>query len=132
MSTVIDSSVWIDYLTGRSTAQTVWLENEMLKQRLAITDLILCEVLQGIRSETDFQQIRAALLKYEILSTGGAELALRAAENYRFLRSKGVTVRKTIDNLIATCCISNDAWLLHNDHDFDGFEQYLNLQVIHP
>ena len=132
MSTVIDSSVWIDYLTGRSTAQTVWLENEMLKQRLAITDLILCEVLQGIRNETDFQQTRAALLKYEIFSTGGAELALRAAENYRFLRSKGVTVRRTTDSLIATCCITNNAQLLHNDHDFDGYEHYLNLKVLHP
>lgn len=128
---IIDTTVWIDYLRGISTPQVEWLETEMTCQRLGITDLILCEVLQGIRDERKFIQTREDLLQYEVFSTGGTDLALSAAGNYRMLRARGHTIRKTIDCLIATFCLLNGHALLHNDKDFESFETVLGLQVIH-
>jgi len=129
---IIDTTVWIDYLRGISTPQVEWLETEMTRQRLGITDLILCEVLQGIRDEQKFIQTRTDLLQYEVFSTGGTDLALAAAGNYRMLRARGHTIRKTIDCLIATFCLLDGHALLHNDKDFEPFEQVLGLHVIHP
>jgi len=128
---IVDTSVWIDYLRDLETPQTSRLEIEMERNRLAITDLILCEILQGIRDDKQYRETRETLFSLEIFSTGGADLALEAVDNYRVLRKNGVTVRKTIDCLIATFCIVNDHSLLHNDRDFDGFEKELGLQVIH-
>ena len=129
---IVDTTVWVDYLKGASTPQAEWLELEMGRQRLGLTDLILCEVLQGVRGERRFAEVSRELLKYEIFTTGGTELAIAAARNYRALRAKGYTVRRTIDCLIATFCLSNGHNLLHNDRDFDPFEQALGLRVIHP
>jgi predicted nucleic acid-binding protein len=129
---LVDTTVWIDYLNGVATPQTAWLDAHLERQRLALTDLILCEVLQGIRDEQQAEVTRRALLKFEVLTIGGIDLAVAAAKNYRILRAKGRTVRKTIDCLIATFCLLNHHALLHNDRDFDPFEQELNLQVIHP
>jgi hypothetical protein len=129
---IVDTTVWVDYLKGASTPQAEWLELEMGRQRLGLTDLILCEVLQGVRGERRFADVCRELLKYEIFTTGGTELAIAAARNYRALRAKGYTVRRTIDCLIATFCLSNGHNLLHNDRDFDPFEQALGLRVIHP
>lgn len=129
---IVDTTVWVDYLNGIQTPQTDWLEVEMGRQRLGLTDLILCEVLQGIRDDRRFAQVRREMLKFEIFSTGGIELASTAAQNYRMLRAQGYTVRKTIDCLIATFCLIHDHTLLHNDHDFDPFERILGLNVIHP
>lgn len=128
---IIDTTVWIDYLRGNTTPQVEWLEAEMTRQRLGITDIILCEVLQGIRGDREFESVRDALLRYEVFSMGGVELALAAAENYRTLRAQGITVRKTIDCFIATFCLMNGHILLHNDRDFDPFETLLGMQVIH-
>ncbi len=97
-----------------------------------LTDLILCEVLQGIRSEREFSQVRRELGKFELFATSGEELAVAAASNYRTLRERGRTVRKTIDCLIATSCILRGHSLLHRDRDFAPFEQLLGLSVIHP
>lgn len=130
--TVVDTTVWIDYLRGNATEAARWLEAELERQRLALTDLNLCELLQGASNEREAQELRRDLERFAILPTGGIELAVSAAQNYRTLRSKGVTVRKTIDCLIATFCIQNGHSLLHNDRDFDPFEQFLELQVIHP
>jgi hypothetical protein len=129
---IVDTTVWVDYLKGASTPQAEWLELEMGRQRLGLTDLILCQVLQGVRGERRFADVCRELLKYEIFTTGGTELAIAAARNYRALRAKGYTVRRTIDCLIATFCLSNGHNLLHNDRDFDPFEQALGLRVIHP
>jgi predicted nucleic acid-binding protein len=129
---IVDTTVWVDYLKGASTPQIEWLELEMGRQRLGLTDLILCEVLQGVRGERRFADVFRELLKYETFTTGGTELAIAAARNYRALRAKGYTVRRTIDCLIATFCLSNGHNLLHNDRDFDPFEQALGLRVIHP
>ena len=129
---IVDTTVWIDYLRGTLTPQSHWLDAELDRNRIGLTDLNLCEILQGIRDVQQVALVREKLLKFEVFSTGGVELALVAAENYRHLRSHGFTVRKTIDCLIATFCLRNDHALLHNDRDFDPFEEMLGLFVIHP
>ena len=129
---IVDTSVWIDYFCDTETQQTAWLETELGHQRLAIIDLILCEVLQGIREDKKFKEILRSISQFEIFSSGGTSLAVDAAKNYRALRSQGITVRKTIDCLIATFCIRNGHTLLHCDRDFDAFEAKLGLQVVHP
>jgi predicted nucleic acid-binding protein len=127
---IVDSTVWIDYLRGSHNSATDWLDRHLQRQRLGLTDLILCEVLQGTRG-SDFRRVRADLLKFEIYECCGTELAIAAAENYRILRRMGYTLRTTIDCLIATFCIYNGHSLLHRDRDFDAFENALGLSVIH-
>ncbi|OIN94189.1 MAG: VapC toxin family PIN domain ribonuclease [Anaerolineae bacterium CG1_02_58_13] len=129
---VVDTSVWVDYTRDLETPQTAWLEAELGRNHLAITDLILCEILQGVRDDKEYRETRETLFQLEIFPTGGTNLALAAVDNYRRLRKKGLTVRKTIDCLIATFCILNGHSLLHSDRDFDAFEKELGLQVIHP
>jgi predicted nucleic acid-binding protein len=128
---IVDTTVWIDYLQGAENPEALWLERELRRQRLGLTDLILCEVLQGIRDEKAFVRTQTYLLKFRIFETGGSVLAIAAAQNYRELRACGYTVRKTIDCLIATFCLQSQHRLLHRDHDFDGFEKVLGLQVVH-
>ena len=129
---IVDTTVWIDYLAGTTNGHTAWLDREMHRQRLGLTDLNLCEVLQGIRTDATFIQTQHDLLKFQVFDTGGIDLAIAAARNYRLLRSRGHTIRKTIDCLIATFCLETGNSLLHRDHDFDPFEKYLGLLVIHP
>ncbi|HEX8815209.1 MAG TPA: PIN domain nuclease [Terriglobales bacterium] len=129
---IIDATVWIDYLRGEDNAATGWLERQLTLQRLGLTDLTLREVLQGIRYEGEFSSVRDDLLRFHLFSTGGAELAVAAARNYRDLRKRGHTVRKTIDCIVATFCIEAGHKLLHRDRDFDPFERVLGLHVIHP
>lgn len=127
---IVDTTVWVDYLRGRPTPQTNWLDGHLTQERLGLTDLILCEVLQGTRDADGFQAVRRELMKFEIFSTGGVMLAVAAADHYRKLRAKGHTVRRTIDCLIATFCLQHGHALLHNDRDFDPFERELGLTVI--
>jgi predicted nucleic acid-binding protein len=128
---IVDTTVWIDYLRGTENSQTRWLDRELQRQRIGLTDLILCEVLQGIRAESAFVRVRADLLKFQVFETGGRGLAVAAAQNYRELRQRGYTVRKTIDCLIATFCLRDKHELLHRDHNFDCFEKVLGLRVVH-
>src|SRR5579875_1435787 len=130
--TIVDTSVWIDYLDGRANIHTEWLDQRIGTLQVGLTDLILCEVLQGIRDEVVFHRTQKELLQFELLSSGGEALAVKSAVNYRTLRSRGHTVRKTIDCLIATVCMERRHSLLHRDRDFDAFEQYLGLQGVHP
>jgi len=130
--TLIETSVWIDQLDAKDTPQTQWLNRNLLTQRIALTDLILTEVLQGIRSDAIFTTVRDKLLALTVFSTGGKDLAMASAQNYRTLRKKGLTVRSTPDCITATYCIHEGHSLLHNDRDFDGFEKHLGLRVIHP
>ncbi|MES4787667.1 MAG: PIN domain nuclease [Nitrospiraceae bacterium] len=132
---IVDTTVWVDYLRDVKTPSTDWLELdwlelEMDRQRLELTDLILCEVLQGVRDARQFVLVRDQLLNFEIFSTSSADLAIQAAQNYRTLRAQGYTVRRTIDCLIATFCLVNDHALLHSDGDFDLFERGLGLRVV--
>jgi predicted nucleic acid-binding protein len=127
---IVDTTVWIDYLRGTENAETRWLERELQNQRLGLTDLILCEVLQGIREQNVFARVRADLLKFKVFPTGGSEFAIAAAQNYRELRQRGYTVHKTIDCLIATFCLQAKHELLHRDRDFECFEKVLGLRVV--
>ena len=130
--TIVDTTIWIDYLEGIANPHTDWLELQLTQERLGLTDLILCEILQGIRKNSTFTRVRRDLSKFEVFDTGGEALAVASARNYRLLRSRGHTVRKTIDGLIATFCQTEGHSLLHRDHDFDPFEKYLGLRVLHP
>ena len=129
---IVDTTVWIDYLQGVRNQETDWLEAELDRQRLGLTDVILCEVLQGVRDEATATAVERQLLKLDVFQTGGVDLARDAAKNYRTLRARGHTVRKTIDCLIATFCLREQHSLLHRDRDFDAFERFLNLSVVHP
>ncbi len=129
---IVDTTVWINYLRGMANDHTRWLDRELRRQRLGLTDLILCEVLQGTWGDAAFTQVRRDLSKFRVFDTGGADLAVAAASNYQFLRGQGFTVRKTIDCLIATFCLEAGHSLLHSDHDFDPFEKHLGLRVVHP
>ncbi len=127
---IVDTTVWIDYLGGTLNAETEWLDHEMPLQRIGLTDMILCEVLQGIREPRQFQQIRDQLLTFEIHPTGGAENAMATAVNYRTLRQRGYTIRKTMDCWIATFCLLSGNQLLHRDRDYEAFERVLGLDVV--
>jgi predicted nucleic acid-binding protein len=126
---LVDSSVWIDYFKGTITAQTEMLDRLLGEQLLAIGDLVLTEVLQGFDNERDFNDARRMLSSLMVVELGGQEIAIQAAKNYRVLRRLGVTVRKTIDTVIATRCIESGYDLLHNDRDFDPFVKHLGLRV---
>jgi predicted nucleic acid-binding protein len=129
---IVDTSVWFDYFAGVSNAETGWLDVEMGKQRLGLTDLILCEILQGTRSDREFRVLKGAMLQYEVFATGGREMTIASSENYRLLRKQGSAPRNTIDCWIATFCLREGHALLHRDRDFEPFEKYLALRVIHP
>ena len=129
---IVDTTVWVDYLKGASTPEVEWLDRETSRQRLGLLDLMACEVLQGLSTDEEAVRVLSHLRRFEIFQTRGIELAVAAARNYRHLRSQGKTVRRTIDCLIATVCIEQNHALLHNDRDFDAFEELLDLQVVHP
>jgi len=129
---VVDTTVWIDYFNGRFTPETDYLDRILSEELILVGDLILAETLQGFRSDRDFKRAQTALEKFEQGNMVNGELALQSAKNYRVLRKKGITVRKTIDCLIATFCIAENHALLHCDSDFDGFEKYLGLRAVHP
>jgi predicted nucleic acid-binding protein len=129
---IVDSSVWIDYLNDRLDSNTTWLENAIGQQEIGLTSLILCEVLQGIRHDRSFRETLRQLMTLTVFDVPGVELAVTAAQNFRLLQRRGVTIRKTIDCVIATFCIEEGHQLLHRDSDFDHFEQHLGLRVVHP
>lgn len=97
---------------------------------MAIGDLILTEVLQGFANESDFKEARQLLTSLTVVELGGQQIAIQAAKNFRALRRQGITIRKTIDTLIATRCIESGFELLHNDRDFDPFARHLGLRVV--
>ena len=129
---LVDSSVWIDYFNGTITPQTNHLDKILGIDEIVIGDLILAEVLQGFRLDKDYEAARKSMYAFPILGLVGTNIALKSADNYRFLRKRGITIRKTIDCLIATFCIENTLEILHSDSDFDPFEQHLHLKVVHP
>jgi predicted nucleic acid-binding protein len=128
---IVDTTVWIDYLNDVTTPETEWLDAHLSRQRLGVLDLMICEILQGLSSDEEAAQVLGDLKRFEIFETGGVELAVAAAQNYRALRAQGRTVRKTIDCLIATFCLRHGHSLLHADPDFEPFEERLGLSVVH-
>jgi hypothetical protein len=125
-----DSSVWIDYFNGRETPKTDWLDSALGREHIVTGDLILLEVLQGFQNDKDFKTAKRLLMSFPLMNMVGQELALESALNYRFLRQKGITVRKTIDVLIGTFCIHHQLYLLHDDRDFEPMERLLKLKTI--
>ena len=124
---VVDTSVWIDFLNGRITSQVGRLDAVLGTEEIIVGDLMLCEVLQGLDSERAARAVEALLRRFEIVSMGGEAIAVAAAANFRSLRRRGITVRKTIDLLIGTWCIENRRPLLHNDSDFQPMARHLGL-----
>ena len=129
---IVDTTVWIDYMRGLQNAETNFFDRELGRQRFGLTDLILCEILQGLRDEHSSNRVLRELRRFELFESGGEELGVAAARNFRNLRRQGHTVRKTIDCLIATYCLRHGHSLLHRDRDFNPFEKILGLVVIHP
>ncbi len=126
---LVDSSVWIDFFRGKETPQVERLDGLLGTARLAIGDLIVVEVLQGVRDEREFNQVRKTLDAFTQVDLGGKDIAVQAARNFRVLRGLGYTVSKTIDTIIATRCIESGYTLLHSDRDFDAFATHLGLRV---
>jgi predicted nucleic acid-binding protein len=126
---LVDSSVWIDYFGGAASPEADRLDALLGVEPLITGDLILAEVLQGFGADRDFQHARTLLESFEVVALAGREVCIEAAQNVRTLRRKGVTIRKTINTIIATCCIRNGYVLLHNDRDFDAFVEHLGLRV---
>ena len=124
---LVDSSVWIDYFRGADTPQAARLDTLLGDEMVAIGDLILTEVLQVYGSDRDFATARRLLSALSIIDLGGRDLAVLAAQNYRRLRTLGVTPRKTIDTIIASRCIERKIPLLYSDRDFDPFVKHLGL-----
>ena len=127
---LVDSSVWIDFFRGTQTAASEKLDRILDTERLYVGDLIVTEVLQGFKEEADFKAARKTLESFAMVEIGGEDIAVLAAQNFRFLRARGLTVRKTIDTLIATRCIQAGFKLLHSDRDFDHFAAHLGLKVV--
>jgi predicted nucleic acid-binding protein len=126
---VVDTSVWIDYVNGAITPQTDTLDIELDNRRVVTGDLIIVEFLQGFREDKHLREAKDLMDSLEYYDFAGKEIAIKAAHNYRKLRQNGMTVRKTMDVLIATFCIENGFELLHNDRDFDSMEKVLGLRV---
>jgi hypothetical protein len=125
---LVDSSVWIDYFTGKNTPAADRLDSLLGDELIAIGDLMLTEVLQGFRVDRDYRQARKLLSSLTVLNVLDTAIALKSAANFRTLRKKGITVRKTIDAIIATYCIEHGLPLLHSDKDFQPFHEYLRLK----
>ena len=125
---LVDTSVWVDYFNGVDSRQTNILDALLYSELVAVGDLILAEVLQGFRSEKDFNKARDYLEHLPFYLLGGHDVAVASAKNFRILRKKGITIRKTIDVLIATAAIYYDFELLHNDRDFDAMKS-IGLKV---
>jgi predicted nucleic acid-binding protein len=126
---VVDSSVWIDYFNGRPTLEAEALDRLPTPQ-LVIGDLIMAEVLQGFRHESDIRRAEGIYAALEFRRMGGRAIAIAAARNHRALRDRGVTPRSSIGTIIATFCIAEGHHLLHCDRDFDPFERHLGLRVL--
>ena len=126
---VADTSAWIDYFNGVEALHVDILDYELLHNRIVIGDLIIAELLQGFREDKQYKIAKKLIDNLEYHDLGGKELAYKAADNFRKLRKKGITIRKTIDMLIGTFCIENDFELIHNDKDFEPLEKYLGLKI---
>lgn len=127
---IVDSSVWIDFFNNRTSRETEILVHLVRREMLAVGDLILVEVLQGSRTDEGFERIRTRLMRLDLYAIGGYDIAVRSARNYRLLRRRGITIRKTIDVIIATFCIEHGHTLLHSDRDFDLMREPLGLVTL--
>ena len=125
--TVVDSSVWIDFLKGHNSRQVQRLHALLGSADIVVGDLMLCEILQGLETERAAAEVETLLRNFAIVAMAGEAIAVAAARNYQSLRRRGITIRKTIDLLIGTWCIENGRPLLHNDGDFHPMARHLGL-----
>ena len=126
----VDSSVWIDFFAARDTPHTRVLREMLGTHPIVVPDLVLVEVLQGFRDDEMFDLARRLFQPLRIVRVTDAELAVQAARHYRLLRARGITIRKTIDTLIATRCIADGLPLLYDDRDFHPFVEHLGLRSV--
>lgn len=127
---LVDTSVWVDFFRNEPTPQAEWLDRNLGIETFVVGDLILAEVLRGFTSDRGFEDARRVLGQLVQVEIAGTDVAIAAARNFRRLRKLGITVRGTVDVLIATRCIIDGLRLLHSDHDFDPFRKHLGLQVV--
>jgi predicted nucleic acid-binding protein len=127
---LVDTSVWVDFFNGQATVETDLLDDVLGHEPVLIGDFVLIEVLQGFRRDADYRKARTLLDMLELRSLGGRQIALAAADNYRVLRRRGITPRKTIGMIIGTYCLVHDLELLHADHDFDVLANAVGLRVV--
>ncbi len=127
---LVDSSVWIDYFNGQLTEATNFLDKALGMEKLITGDIILTEVLQGFKHEKDFDTAKNLLTSFDVQTLINQDLSIKSAENFRLLRKRGVTVRKTIDVIIATYCIEHQITLLQSDKDFTPFAEHLGLRLL--
>ena len=127
---LVDTSVWIDYFNGIDSVEADILDAALLDGTVAIGDLILLEILQGFKSDKDYNKAKKTLATLDQYEMFNSTMVIKCADNYRTLRKKGITIRKTADIIIATFCISNQLSLLFSDKDFKPFVEYLNLQPV--
>ena len=127
---IVDSSVWIDYFNGTNNAQTEKLDTLLGTEPLAIGDLILTEVLQGFRNDSDYKTAKKILTSLTVFEMLNQNQAIIAADNFRALRKRGITIRKTVDAIIASFCIKHGNSLLFSDKDFLPFVKYLGLRAV--
>lgn len=129
---LVDTSVWIDYFNGNPSWQTDLLEKYLSGEPIVMGDLILTEILQGFRSDKDYKTAKSFLNALPFRQMGGYDVAIRSAQNYRKLRKAGITVRKTIDVIIATFCMLEGLTLLHDDRDFEPIAAHFPLETAKP
>jgi len=127
---IVDSSVWIDYFNGKKTQQTDWLDSALGSTPVIMGDLILTEVLQGFQNNEEFKVAKDLFLGMPFMPMVGRAIALKSGENYRALRKRGLTPRKTIDVIIGTFCVHYQLPLLHDDKDFDPMVKFLGLKIV--
>lgn len=127
---LVDTSVWIDFFNGIANGQTDHLDHALTTETVLMGDILLAEILQGFDGESDYRKAKKALDPLECVRLGGKELAVKSASNFRQLRSRGITVRKTVDMMIATWCMKYDIPLLHRDKDFERIAEHLPLKVL--
>lgn len=125
---LVDTSVWVDFFNGKMTDETEKLDHYLSSTVIVVGDLILAEVLQGFRSDKDYRIVKSLLTELEQVPLCNTDLAIKFAQNYRALRKQGITIRKTIDCLIATYCVETKTPLLFSDRDFDPWVAHLQLK----
>ena len=127
---IVDTSVWVDYFNGKRSEETDSLDTMLGNQEILLGDLILTEILQGFQEDRLFREAQNMLESFPVVAMLGMQFAIKSAANYRTLRKRGVTVRKTIDVMIGTYCIEKHIPLLYTDRDFDPMVRHLGLQSV--
>jgi predicted nucleic acid-binding protein len=127
---IVDTSAWIEFFNNGAPAVAMKVDTNLERNSVGVGDLIYCEVIQGIKSKNERDLVSSLLLALPRFDLVGFRIAEKAAENYRLLRSRGITIRKTIDVIIGTFCVENGFELIHNDRDFDAMASSIGLEIL--